>query len=87
MDKCGTVSNNIQLSFIGDTTGARHLMVVGLYRAISPGLYHIYDSLLTHAFLWRYYFRAIILAPSVVSYRLSVCGETKDGAKIMARKL
>ena len=40
-------------------TGARHLMAV----------YQIYDSLLTHAFLWRYNFRAIILAPSVVSYR------------------
>ena len=40
-------------------TGARHLMVV----------YQIYDSLLTHAFPWRYNFRAIILAPSVVSYK------------------
>ena len=59
-------------------TGARHLMAVYMYQ--------IYDSLLTHAFLWRYNFRAIILAPSVVSYR-SVCGETKDGAKIMAPKL
>ena len=50
-------------------------------------IYQIYDSLLTHAFLWRHNFRAIILAPSVVSAHIQLHThylweiETKDGAK------